>query len=297
MKLRLIFLTVLVLALASSFSYAGGADSVRFVVITFSNTGAPSYVDTMGVGIQYTFCIDKGANLPYAETEQPPAPPAGNTDARFVDFSGTDPDVNCHGAGLKTDIQTGSLTAAVTDTFQYQIQAADKNNNWYITWDTTGIHDKVESLVIQDAGTGGLLLNLDMTTKDSITFTKTGTLKNTTQFYIYATWKKIIIGGVVDRPTQFALNQNYPNPFNPTTTLSFSVVKSAYTEVAVYNILGQKVATLVGQQLTPGTYTTKWNGTDDHGMAVSSGVYFVRMNASYDAAGNFTAMRKLLLMK
>jgi hypothetical protein len=303
MKLRLIFLTVLVLALASSLSFAGTPDSTAFVVITFSNTGFPTYVDTFGIGVRYTLCIDKSSTLPHAETEQPPSPPPGNTDARFVDFSGTDPDANCHGAGLKTDIQTGSLDVAVADTFQYQIQVADKNFPWFITWDTTNIHKKLDSLVIVDASSDGIVYHLDMFTTDSIKITKTTGPKGVDKFFIYAFWKPIHILGVVERqhglgiPTQFALNQNYPNPFNPTTTLSFSLVKSAFTEVAVYNILGQKVASLVGEQLAPGTYTTKWNGTDDRGLSVSSGVYFVRMNANFDAAANFTAMRKILLMK
>jgi hypothetical protein len=289
----------LVLALAS-LSYAG--DPVTLVV-TFSNTTFPSYVDTIGTGTQYTNCIDKGSSLPYAETEQPPPPPPGNTDARFTDFSGFDPSADCHGTGVKTDIHAGSTTVEVVDTFQYQIQVADKNQNWFITWDTTGIGSKFVNIHIEDALTGGLV-NVDMMTTDSIKLTKTSTGKNVTQFFIYCTWQKIVPLGVIERdhnkgvPSQFALNQNYPNPFNPTTTLSFNIVKTAYTEVAVYNILGQKVSTLVGQQLSPGVYTTKWNGTDDRGMSVASGVYFVRMTADYDnAVGNFTALRKILLMK
>ena len=187
--MKTLFVVLALMVLSFSLSIAQRDYSVRFVTITFSNPPAPSYVDTFGVGVGYTFCIDKSASLPYAETEQPPVPPPGNTDARFVDFSGTDPDANCHGAGLKTDIQGWSGYSSTIDTFQYQIQVADKNNPWYITWDTTNITDKFSSLVIQDAGTGGLLLNLDMTTKDTITFTKTSTLKNTSQFYIYAEWK------------------------------------------------------------------------------------------------------------
>jgi hypothetical protein len=186
--MKTLFAVLALMFFSFSLSIAQRDYSVKFIIITFSNPPAPSYVDTFGVGVGYTFCMDKGSNLPYLETEQPPPPPLGNTDARFVDFSGTDPDVNCHGAGVKTDIQGWSGYSTI-DTFQYQIQVADKNNPWYITWDTTGFTNKISSLVIQDAGTGGLLLNLDMTTKDSIIITKTSWLKNTTQFYIYAEWK------------------------------------------------------------------------------------------------------------
>jgi len=306
MKIRLLSLTLLMLLVALSFSPASADNTTWLIYLTFSNTASVprSVADTFGTGLNYTACIDKNASLPYSETEQPPLPPAGVIDARFYDdLTGS---AECLGQGVKTNIHAGSTAVAVTDTFEFQIQVADKNNPWFITWDTTDIHKKASSMVMQDAVTGAIV-DVDMMATDSIKITKTSAAKNMTQFLIYVTWTPIdptYTGtGVVERqgtglPTQFALNQNYPNPFNPTTTLSFSIVKSAFTEVTVYNILGQKVANLVGQQLTPGTYTTKWNGTDDHGMAVSSGVYFVRMTAnSVDAAANFTAMKKILLMK
>jgi hypothetical protein len=172
------------------FPQAGGKNTTWIVPITFSNPGAPSYADTFGVGIGYSACIDYSKALPYAEVEQPPAAPPGNTDARFYDFSSTDPDAECHGMGLKTEIHAGSFLRSCTDTFQYQIQVANKSNPWTITWDTASIHQKLTSLVIRDAATG-TIVNINMLTTNSVTFTSSSAAKNITQFYIYATWKPI----------------------------------------------------------------------------------------------------------
>jgi hypothetical protein len=89
-----------------------------------------------------------------------------------------------------------------------------------------------------------------------------------------------------------ALQGNYPNPFNPTTEISFSLQQSGICFLDIYNVKGEKVTTLVEQQLDAGTHTATWNGTDSVGKPVSSGVYFYRMKA-----GNYTASKKMILMK
>lgn len=88
------------------------------------------------------------------------------------------------------------------------------------------------------------------------------------------------------------LQGNYPNPFNPSTEISFSMKESGSCILDVYNVKGEKVTTLVEQQLDAGAHTVTWNGTDDEARPVSSGVYFYRMKA-----GNYTASRKMILMK
>ncbi|MBI1803700.1 MAG: T9SS type A sorting domain-containing protein [Ignavibacteriae bacterium] len=101
-------------------------------------------------------------------------------------------------------------------------------------------------------------------------------------------------------PREFSLSQNYPNPFNPSTRVEVGLPDQARLQVAVYNILGQKVATLVDEVRDAGFHTLVWNGTTDNGLAVSSGVYFIRMNAQQvdgSSKGTFTGIRKMLLMK
>lgn len=88
-------------------------------------------------------------------------------------------------------------------------------------------------------------------------------------------------------PTRFSLGQSYPNPFNPTTTIVYDVASTGKVTIAVYNILGQKVATLVDGILTPGQYSARFDGT-----RFASGVYLYVMSA-----GNFSSAKKFVLMK
>ena len=88
------------------------------------------------------------------------------------------------------------------------------------------------------------------------------------------------------------LSKNYPNPFNPTTTIAYSVKEAAPVKLEIYNIKGQKVRTLVNDVMTAGNHSVVWNGHDDNGKNVSSGVYFYRMTTP-----KFSATQKMLLMK
>jgi hypothetical protein len=94
-------------------------------------------------------------------------------------------------------------------------------------------------------------------------------------------------------PVVFALMQNYPNPFNPSTTISFDVPKSAHVNIVIYDVLGRVVTTLVDEVKPANRYHVVWNASN-----VSTGVYFYRMTAkSTDGSGDFTSVKKLLLMK
>lgn len=94
------------------------------------------------------------------------------------------------------------------------------------------------------------------------------------------------------RPTEFDLRQNYPNPFNPVTTIQYALPKSSGVCIRIYNILGQRVRDLVNERQDPGYKTVFWDGKDDHGNEVSSGVYFYRIEA-----GDFVKCRKMTLLK
>ncbi len=85
-------------------------------------------------------------------------------------------------------------------------------------------------------------------------------------------------------PLVFELTQNYPNPFNMSTTINYSIDMTGMTNVSIYNTLGQKVRTLVNGNFEAGRYQLLWNGTDENGLEVSSGVYIItlRNNNRYD---------------
>jgi hypothetical protein len=97
---------------------------------------------------------------------------------------------------------------------------------------------------------------------------------------------------VESTPTEFALNQNFPNPFNPETTIKYQLAESAPVQLRIYNIVGQVVRTLVADQQSAGRYQIRWNGTDDRGVAVSSGIYFYQISA-----GKFQDVKRLMLLK
>ncbi len=97
---------------------------------------------------------------------------------------------------------------------------------------------------------------------------------------------------VESTPTEFALLQNFPNPFNPETTIKYNVAEGANVSLRIYNVVGQVVKTLVAEQQNAGRYTVRWNGTDDRGVSVSSGIYFYQI-----AAGDFSDVKKLMLLK
>jgi sugar lactone lactonase YvrE len=94
------------------------------------------------------------------------------------------------------------------------------------------------------------------------------------------------------QPETFALRQNYPNPFNPTTTIRYTLSEAILVELRIYNTLGQEIRTLVSEIQAPGAKSVRWDGRDDIGQKVSSGLYIYRIKA-----GTLTDSRKMLLMR
>ena len=95
----------------------------------------------------------------------------------------------------------------------------------------------------------------------------------------------------------FSLLQNYPNPFNPTTTIQFRVGslelrEPIHTTLTIYNILGQRVKTLVDGEKLPGEYKVIWDGKDKTGIEVASGIYFCRLKV-----GGYVETKRMVLLK
>lgn len=104
------------------------------------------------------------------------------------------------------------------------------------------------------------------------------------------TFKKAV-NSETTKPIIFKLNGNYPNPFNITTTIEFSIPESGNVTLEIYNISGQKVVELINDRITSGKHTTIWNGCDNKGNRVASGVYISRLQYS----GRFLTNRMTLL--
>jgi len=93
-------------------------------------------------------------------------------------------------------------------------------------------------------------------------------------------------------PEVYSLSQNYPNPFNPTTTFAFGLPEDNRVSIVIYNLIGQRVTTLINTKLPAGYRYVQWNSRDDNGLIVPSGMYFAVMES-----GSFRQMRKIMLMK
>ncbi|UCE23917.1 MAG: T9SS type A sorting domain-containing protein [Candidatus Zixiibacteriota bacterium] len=93
-------------------------------------------------------------------------------------------------------------------------------------------------------------------------------------------------------PTEFHLFQNYPNPFNPGTRIEFDLPRQQRVTMAVYNILGQQVSTLIDNELPAGSHSVVWDGTDSAGKTLPSGVYFYRLQT-----GNSAESKRMVLLK
>jgi photosystem II stability/assembly factor-like uncharacterized protein len=97
--------------------------------------------------------------------------------------------------------------------------------------------------------------------------------------------------GIPIVPLQYSLDQNFPNPFNPSTRIHYTVGHSGRVQLDIFNVLGQKVKTLFNGDQRIGSYSLEWNGTNDVGGKISSGIYFCRMRTE-----EFTATKKMIFL-
>jgi hypothetical protein len=93
-------------------------------------------------------------------------------------------------------------------------------------------------------------------------------------------------------PQKFELLQNYPNPFNPSTQIRFDLADASEVRLVVFNLLGQKVRTLVAANMPAGAHHIAWDGRDDRGLDVSTGLYLYKLQAA-----SFVSCRKMLLTR
>ena len=93
-------------------------------------------------------------------------------------------------------------------------------------------------------------------------------------------------------PTSFSLEQNYPNPFNPSTIISYNIPKAGNVQIKIFDALGREVRSLINEDKPAGKYNIAWDGRDNYGSRVSSGVYFYTIRS-----GNFVETKKMVLMK
>ena len=154
------------------------------------------------------------------------------------------------------------------DILSQNIEVLDQNSTQCITIgitisDTIELSNAVVPLIIQD-GTGNIWNN------------------------------SLSISSVVsNKPVLYnSLLHNYPNPFNPNTFLPFTLQDTQHTNLSIYNVVGQKVKTLVNETLPAGTHVRQWDGTDETGSSVSSGVYLYRIQAD-----SFVDTKRMIMLE
>ena len=120
---------------------------------------------------------------------------------------------------------------------------------------------------------------------------------------VYCQWPNLTVTKTLYQPVsisedalvknnKFVLS-NHPNPFNPSTTIDFAISNTSFVELIIYNIKGQKIKTLSKNEYTKGNHSIVWNGVDDSGKEVSSGIYYYKLNVN----GKTNAVQKCLLLK
>jgi hypothetical protein len=180
------------------------------------------------------------------------------------------------------------------------------NKNWPPAWDLA-----YSNSYLQTAGTDGLPLGdlnwwpdakaTYLANRDQYIAALRDSIANATSVYIpgdslsaFITPETVSVednDGAV--PVAFRLEQNYPNPFNPTTNIVYELRRSADVKLTIYNLLGQRVAVLLDKKTQiAGKHSVQWDGRDEAGNLVSSGLYIYKIEA-----GDFTQARKMLLMK
>ncbi len=136
---------------------------------------------------------------------------------------------------------------------------------------------------------------------DSTTGNLVRTIQPGTNFQYINLYAPVTVGvdeGGLTIPAKYALEQNHPNPFNPTTTIRFNLPTESNVTLKIYNILGQELAALVQGVHSPGFLSTEWNGKNQFGHQVASGVYFYRIEAKpVNGSTPFVSLKKMILLK
>ena len=98
-------------------------------------------------------------------------------------------------------------------------------------------------------------------------------------------------------PEAYGLAQNFPNPFNPETTIHYQLPESGHTKLQIYTVLGQRVATLVDDEVKAGYHQVHWNGLNEFGNQAASGIYIYRLEVEAANGEQFVATKKMNLLR
>ncbi len=199
-------------------------------------------------------------------SQLPPLQPFRKLDARFVSENSSGSD-NIY-VPKDRPFETG-----------IRINAADGSGRITLTWDKSKLEPG--KYFLKDGMNGVFFYDVDMAETNELAFDA-----GSTEMLKFCYYSESIIA------EEYSLHPNYPNPFNPTTTIKYSIKDAGKVKLSIYNILGQEVRSLVSEVKPAGTFTVRWDATDNRGIRVAGGVYFYRLEIN---GVSFT--RKLVLIK
>ena len=229
--------------------------------------------DASGGSQTLYFGSDGNNEIPVAMFAMPPAPPVGSFDARFESSEG----------GLMVQTHADEVNTMID--FPITVQSsAPTGSGLTVSWKVhpvNGVNGTTASYELSDGVVSHAVRG-------------EGTLKITNSEASHLVLK---VTGSGLLPEEFALMQNYPNPFNPTTNIRFALPVESRVTVEIYNVLGQRVKTLISEQRAAGFHTVEWNGTGNGGQLLGSGIYFLQMSATGANAEQFNQTRKLMMVK
>lgn len=175
---------------------------------------------------------------------------------------------------------------------------------WRYTLDTLTAYSTAIANGLIFASTQNKTIALDLATHEKVWEYPAGgylTIANNRLFIASITGDVYVFGRVPtdindnisnELPTRFELHQNYPNPFNPSTEISFTIPEKTKLKLIIYNILGEEVRLLADKQFTTGSHTVTWDGTDNNGGKVTSGMYFYSLETEQQKSS-----KKMILLK
>lgn len=208
------------------------------------------------------------------EEEYPPTPPAGVFDARFI---GQDIQIPL-GEGTIRDYRKGDEQTVGTVIHELKYQASG-GQNVHLSWKLPdGVVGRLQDLVL------GTLIDVQMLDSGQFTVTNPSVLQ---RLKLTITYGVTGVQANEPLPDGFRLHQNYPNPANPTTTISFSLPNAGDVGLDLYDLTGQRVATLAEGRLEAGTHRIELNAGN-----LASGIYFYRLQA-----GTSSSVKRLAIMR
>ena len=192
---------------------------------------------------------------------------------------------------------SNTSTAEVVLSAPTNLTAQWQQPDVYLSWDAPAVRDLAYYRIYRDNALIAENLTVTNYTDDNV---PAGTYIYKVQAIYDGNWTSdfsneaeiTIVHAEEILPQVTDLEGNYPNPFNPSTTIRFSLNEDSFVSLEIYNIKGEKVRTLVKDNLPAQYHTIVWNGRDENGKQVSSGIYFYKMKA-----GEFTSTRKMIMMK